>query len=187
MLRCIKWNWLGKIRVPSRAKSCPKTIGSIGCSLNPEVEQETASGIAFLGPKITTAILQRKSFPRTSRVTPHRKIQGSLPLRPRRHVHNSLEPTHQRRRAPKFMLPHPHGFPAPLLQFRIDDAVTLFIALQLGRPEIPIARRNRPMRGAAVPKASVYKNGHPYFGKYKVRMAENLGVATPAGKTVASE
>jgi hypothetical protein len=78
------------------------------------------------------------------------------------------------------MLPNADNLPAFRAQRLSCRPIALHIAINLPNPILPIARGHSTMFRAPMPKASIYKNGHPLFREHKIRSSENRRVPSPA-------
>lgn len=85
------------------------------------------------------------------------------------------------------MFPNTNDTPAEFTQLAVHFTITLAIAIDFGIPKFPVRFRAAIAAGATVPETAVHKKHQPAPLKQKIRFAENILIATPAGDVVAAQ
>jgi len=77
------------------------------------------------------------------------------------------------------MLPNSHNSPSLCFQKGIINTIPSAVASDFIAPVFNVRLRLEFAAPATVPEASVYKNCHFFFAKYKIRLSGQVDMATP--------
>jgi len=87
----------------------------------------------------------------------------------------------------QFMLPDSQNLPTAPAQLAVHKTITHLVPCQLLSPESTIGSRLCSVARAAVPEATIHKNGKLEFWKNEIRFAEDRLMPPPAGDVVTSQ